>query len=80
MKYSDVIYQIFPRNYSIKGNFNSIEADLERIKELGTTIIYLMPIHIICEKNRKGTYGSPYAIKDYYSISPDLGNLSDFLS
>ncbi len=80
MKYNDVIYQIFPRNYSVKGTFKDIENDLERIKELGTTIVYLMPIHIIGVKNRKGTYGSPYAIKDYYSISPDLGDLSDFSS
>ena len=80
MSSNQVIYQIFPRNYSKDGSFKSIEKDLERIKELGTTIIYLMPIHEIGIKNRKGTWGSPYAIKDYYSISPDLGDLSDFLS
>ena len=39
-----------------------------------------MPIHEIGIKNRKGTYGSPYAVKDYYSISKDLGTKEDFLS
>ena len=80
MEHNDVIYQVFPRNHSLDGSFKSIEKDLARIKSLGTDIIYLMPIHLIGDKNKKGTYGSPYAIKDYYSISPDLGNLKDFLS
>ena len=55
MKQNDVIYQIFPRNHYLGHNFKDIVSDLERIKELGTTIIYLMPIHIIGHKNRKGT-------------------------
>ena len=80
MKHNDVVYQIFPRNYSIEGTFKQIENDLERIKSLNVDIIYLLPIHEIGIKNRKGTYGSPYAIKDYFSISPDLGSLSDLKS
>ena len=75
-----VIYQIFVRNYSNEGTFQKVESDLERIKELGVDIIYLMPIHEIGVLNRKGTYGSPYAIKDYFSISPDLGTMDDFVS
>ncbi len=80
MKTSDVIYQIFPRNYSKEGNFKQIELDLNRIKSLNVDIIYLLPIHEIGIKNRKGTYGSPYAIKDYFSISPDLGTKEDLIS
>ena len=77
---NQVIYQIFVRNYSREGTFSIVEKDLKRIKELGTDIIYLMPIHEIGKENRKGTYGSPYAIKDYYSITPDYGTLDDFKS
>lgn len=73
-----IIYQIFVRNYSNEGKFANVTNDLERIKTLGVDIIYLMPIHEIGVINRKGTYGSPYAIKDYFSISPDLGTLEDF--
>ena len=54
-----------------------VSKDLPRIKDLGSDVIYLMPIHEIGEENRKGTWGSPYAIKDYFSISPDLGTLDD---
>lgn len=77
LKNNEIIYQIFVRNYSKNGTFKEITKDLSRIKELGTTIIYLMPIHEIGLKNRKGEYGSPYAIKDYFSISSDLGSLED---
>lgn len=74
------IYQVFVRNYSKEGTFKKVEEDLDRIKDLGADIVYLTPIHIIGEKNRKGSWGSPYAAKDYYSISPDLGTLDDFKS
>ena len=78
MNHNEIIYQIFVRNYSKNGTFDEVTKDLKRIKDLGTTIIYLMPIHEIGIKGRKGTYGSPYAIKDYFSISKDLGTLEDF--
>ena len=74
------IYQILVRNYSKEGTFKAVENDLERIKNLGVDIIYLCPIHKIGELKRKGTYGSPYANKDYYSITPDYGTLDDFKS
>ena len=80
LKGNEVIYQIFVRNYSVEGTFKKVEEDLPRIKELGVDIIYLMPINEIGVKNRKGTYGSPYASKDYFSISKDLGNLKDLKS
>ena len=72
-----VIYQIFPRNYSKEGTFKEIKNDLNRIKDLGVDIIYLMPINEVGQVSHKGTYGSPYAIKDYYSISKDLGTKED---
>lgn len=80
IKGNEIIYQIFVRNYSKQGNFQAVQQDLDRLKDLGVDIIYLMPIHEIGIKNRKGTWGSPYAIKDYYSISKDLGSKEDFIS
>lgn len=72
-----VIYEIFPRQYSQKGDFNSITADLDRLKNLGVTILWLMPIHPIGQEKKKGTIGSPYAVKDYYAINPDYGTAAD---
>jgi len=72
-----VIYEIFPRNFSPEGNFNGITARLDELKDLGVNILWLMPIHPIGQKMRKGTIGSPYAVRDYYAINPDYGTEAD---
>jgi cyclomaltodextrinase / maltogenic alpha-amylase / neopullulanase len=72
-----IIYELFPRNFSSEGNFNGVTARLDELKDLGVTIIWLMPIHPIGEKFRKGSYGSPYAVRDYYAIHPDYGTKDD---
>ena len=72
------IYEIFPRDFSPAGNFDGVTAKLDDIKALGVNILWIMPIHPIGEKGRKGDFGSPYAIKDYYAINPDYGTLQDF--
>ncbi len=72
-----VIYEIFERQYSQKGDFNSITADLDRLKDLGITVLWLMPIHPIGKLKAKGTIGSPYAVQDFYAINPDYGTKDD---
>lgn len=59
------IYEVNVRQYTPEGTFTALEEHLSRIKALGTDIIWLMPIHPIGEKNRKGTLGSYYSVKDY---------------
>ena len=73
-----VVYEIFPRNFSAEGNFNGITARLDELKDLGVNILWLMPINPLGEKMRKGTLGSPYAVRDYYAINPDYGTEADF--
>lgn len=73
-----VIYQIFTRNYK-DGNFKAVKNDLDRIKSLGVDIIYLLPINPSGEEHRKGSLGSPYAIKNYREIDPAQGTLEDFI-
>ena len=75
---NQLIYSVFVRNYSPEGTFEALRRDLERIRELGTDIIWLMPIHPLGEKARKGTLGSPYAIRDYRAVNPEFGTLEDF--
>src|SRR5260221_5687449 len=72
-----VIYEIFPRHFSRQGDFNGITEQLDRLKEQGIDILWLMPIHPIGEKLRKGSIGSPYAVRDYYGIHPDYGTTND---
>lgn len=73
------IYQVFPRQHSKKQNFLGVIDDLDRIKDMGVDIIYLLPFHPIGEKDRKGAQGSPYSIVDFYQIHPDLGTLDDLV-
>src|SRR5947208_15981141 len=72
-----VIYEIFPRAFSQQGNFIGIAARLDDLKSLGVTILWLMPIHPIGQEKKKGTIGSPYAVRDYYGINPDYGTKED---
>ena len=71
------IYQLNTRQFSAEGTFRAAEKELPRLKDLGVDIIWLMPIHEIGKKNRKGTLGSPYSVKDYYSVNPEFGTLED---
>ena len=73
-----IVYEIYPRSFSAEGTFNGITAGLDDLKDLGVTILWLMPIHPIGEKLRKGTLGSPYAVRDYEAINPEFGTEADF--
>lgn len=73
-----IIYEIFPRAFSKEGNFNGVINRLEQLKELGITILWIMPIHPIGEVKRKGTLGSPYSVKNYYEINPEYGTKEEF--
>ncbi len=72
-----VIYEVFPRNFSSSGDLRGVTARLGELQQLGVTTVWLMPIHPIGEKFRKGHFGSPYAIRDYYAIHPDYGTTND---
>ncbi|OHD05762.1 MAG: hypothetical protein A2Y34_07650 [Spirochaetes bacterium GWC1_27_15] len=72
------MYEVNIRQYSNEGTFNSFIDHISRLKKMGVGIVWFMPIHPIGVVNRKGTLGSYYAIKDYYGINPEFGNIDDF--
>jgi len=72
-----VLYQLNTRQFTPEGTFEAARKQLPRLKELGADIIWLMPIHEIGDENRKGSLGSPYSVKDYYSVNPEFGTLDD---
>lgn len=72
------IYEVNVRQFTPEGTFKALEAHLPRLKELGTDILWLMPIHPIGELNRKGSLGSYYAVKDYKGVNPEFGTAEDF--
>lgn len=73
-----MIYSIFVRNFTEQGTFNAVINELDRIKALGTDIIWFLPMYPIGEIARKGADGSPYAIKDYRDVDPNYGTMEDF--
>lgn len=73
-----VVYEIFTRNFSEAGTFNAVTAQLDRLQELGVNILWLMPIHPSGQEKKKGTVGSPYAVRDFYAVNPDYGTKEDF--
>lgn len=72
-----VMYSVFVRDHTPEGTFRALEGDLDRLRSLGVDILWLMPIHPIGEVNRKGSVGSPYAIRDYRAVNPDMGTVED---
>lgn len=73
-----VIYQMNTRQFTSEGTFAAAQEQLPRLAEMGVDIVWLMPIHPIGEKNRKGGMGSPYSVKDYRAVNPDLGTEEEF--
>ena len=72
-----VLYQLNLRQFSPEGTLAAAAKELPRIKALGADIVWLMPINPIGVKNRKGTLGSPYAVRDYLAVNPEFGTLDD---
>lgn len=72
-----VIYQINTRQFTREGTFRAAQEHLPRLAEMGVDIVWLMPIHPIGTVNRKGALGSPYAVRDYRAVNPDLGSEAD---
>ena len=75
---SSIVYEIYPRNFSQAGDFNAITAKLDELNDLGMNILWIMPIHPLGEKMKKGSLGSPFAVRDFYAINPEYGTTNDF--
>jgi glycosidase len=74
---SGVIYQIFVRSFSPAGDLNGVTARLDDLHALNVNILWLMPIHPSGQVKKKGSLGSPYAVRDYYAIDSSLGTKDD---
>jgi glycosidase len=76
----NVMYSVYVRNFSPEGTFDGLRRRLPELKGMGVGVLWLLPIHEIGAVKRKGVDGSPYAIRDYYSVDPALGTKEDFRS
>ncbi len=71
------IYEVNVRQYTPEGTFKAFQQHLPRLKKMGVDILWLMPVNPIGIKNRKGSLGSYYSVKDYLGVNPEFGTLAD---
>lgn len=72
-----VIYEANPRIFATEHAFAAIEAGLDDIQELGTTVLWLMPIQ---EPGVEKSVNSPYCIRNYKELNARYGTLQDLKS
>jgi cyclomaltodextrinase / maltogenic alpha-amylase / neopullulanase len=74
------IYEVNVRQYTEEGTFSAFEAHLDGLRDMGAGILWFMPIHPIGLKNRLGSLGSYYSVRDYLDVNPEFGTLDEFKS
>jgi glycosidase len=72
------LYEVFVRDITPEGTFKALERLLPELRSYGIKNIWLMPIHPIGEKGRKGSLGCPYSVRDYFEVNPEYGTREDF--
>ncbi len=72
------MYEVNVRQYTASGTFAGFATHLDRLQEMGVGILWFMPIHPIGAKNRLGSLGSYYSVKDYLDVNPEFGTLAEF--
>jgi cyclomaltodextrinase len=72
------IYEANIRQFSTEGSFRKFEAYVPELKKMGVGVVWIMPVNPIGEKNRKGSLGSYYAVRDYTAVNPEFGSPADF--
>jgi hypothetical protein len=74
-----VIYEVNLRQFTPSGTLNEFTPQLDRLKDMGVKILWFMPIQPIGVKNRKGSLGSYYAVRDYMALNPEYGSMEDWI-
>lgn len=72
------IYEANIRQHSVEGSFKKFQDYLPTLKQMGVNLVWVMPINPIGEKNRKGSLGSYYAVRDYRGVNSEFGTPEDF--
>lgn len=84
LKYFDhIILQLFLNHFTAykgyEGSILKTIISLPFIKEAGFNSIMLLPHFLRSNNFKKGDRGSPYSVKDYYTIDPDLNEFKDII-
>lgn len=74
------IYQVNFRAFSEEGDFQGVIDRMDYIESLGVNVIYLMPVYPVGVERSAGGLGSPYSVRDFKAVNPELGDLEDLRS
>lgn len=90
-----VTYQLMPRCFSEEGTLKGAEKHLERLADLGVTVVYLLPVNIADTDMDRSKWSprqiksgfndprNPYRAGDFYHVDPEYGtdqDLKDFIN
>ena len=71
-----VVYEIFLPAFTPEGTFRAAMERLPRIRDLGVSVIWLMPVY---ENGQSiDQFNAGYNITDFYAVHPQLGTMADF--
>ena len=73
------LYQVNIRAFSTGSDLPGVTARLDNIADVGTNVVYLMPVFPVGEDSRSivSTSASPYSIKGFTSVGSEYGSLAD---
>lgn len=74
---SSVLYEMNVRQLTPEGTLRAAMHHLAFLHDMGIDTVWLMPVHPIGARDRKGTLGSFYSVRDYCAVSPELGTMED---
>lgn len=75
-----ILYEVNIRQYTPEGTFAAFQKHLPRLRDMGITILWFMPITPISQIGKKGTLGSYYACSSYTKLNPEFGTPTEFLN
>lgn len=70
-----IVYECNERLFADSAAFQTIEAYIPTLEQMGVNVLWLMPIHPIGQDAK--AIGSPYCVRDYRAVNPDFGTLDD---
>ncbi len=77
--YNKTNYRVNNRQFVSEATYKAFEKHLPNLKEMGVGIPWLMPVHLIGEKNRKRTLGSNYTVKNYKPVNFEFWEFKVFV-
>ena len=84
-----ITYQLMPRCFSEEGTLKGAEKHLERLADLGVSVVYLLPVNVAdtdmdktkwSPRQHKSGFNdprNPYRAGDYFHVDPEYGTDQD---